>query len=172
MNALEVRPFSSIDEFQHVVDYFLNADDAYLRGMGVDPALLPDRDVWIGNLVADLDRDDRDKKTFYVAWIHNGVPVGHSNINKIVYGEEAFIHLHMWRPELRNAGTGAEFFKRSAQMFIERFKLKRLVCEPWAENPAPNRVLLKAGFTLVRSYRTVPGPIQQEQEVNRYELIP
>lgn len=172
MSAVEVRPFTTIDEFERVVDYFLNADEAYLRGMGVDPVLLPERDVWLASLVADLERDDRKKKTCYVAWIHNGVPVGHSNINKIVYGEEAFIHLHMWRPELRNSGIGAEFFKRSAQMFLDRFELKRLVCEPWAENPAPNRVLLKTGFTFVRRYRTVPGPIQREQEVNRYELAP
>lgn len=171
MDIIEVRPFSSSSDYERVVDYFLSADESFLRGMGVDPSLLPDRHSWLRMLVADLRRNDREKKTFHVAWIHNGEPVGHSNINKIIFGEEAYIHLHMWRPILRKAGIGTEFFVQSTQMFIDRFRLKRLICEPWAENLAPNRVLLKAGFKLTRRYRTVPGLINAEQEVNRYELM-
>ena len=138
--------------------------------MGVDPSLLPDRTSWLNMLVADLERDDREKKACYVGWIYNGETVGHSNVNQIRFGEEAYIHLHLWRSDLRKTGLGTEFFKRSAETFVDRFRLKRLICEPWAENPAPNRVLLKAGFKFVRKYRTVPGLIQPEQEVNRYEL--
>jgi RimJ/RimL family protein N-acetyltransferase len=85
-------------------------------------------------------------------------------------GNEAFIHLHLWDPKLRKAGLGTEFVRRSAKFFFERFKLRKLLCEPWAENPAPNRVLEKLGFKFVRRYRTVPVAIAFEQEVNRYEL--
>ena len=170
MDNMEVRPFSSSADYERAIDYFLTADDAYLLGMGVDRGLLPDRDSWLRMLVPDLERDDPEKQAFYVAWIYNGEAIGHSNINKIRFGEEAFIHLHMYKPDLRKAGLGAEFFKRSAQTFVERFKLKRLLCEPWAGNEAPNRVLLKVGFRFLRKYRTVPSLIQFEQEVNRYEL--
>jgi len=170
MDILEVRPFSSSLDHERVVDYFLNADSSYLRGMGVDPSLLPDRDSWLRTLVADLERDDREKKTCFVAWIYNGEAVGHSCINKIRFGKEAYIHLHIWRSDFRKLGIGTEFFKQSAQMFVDRFRLKRLVCEPFAENPAPNRVLLKAGFKFIRRYRTVPVPISAEIEVNRYVL--
>jgi hypothetical protein len=34
-SALEVRPFSSIDEYEGMIDYFLGAEDAFLRAMGV-----------------------------------------------------------------------------------------------------------------------------------------
>ena len=60
--------------------------------------------------------------------------------------------------------------RRSANFYFERFNLKKLVCEPWAENLAPNRVLEKLGFAFVRRYRTTPGVIAYEQDVNRYEL--
>ena len=83
---------------------------------------------------------------------------------------EAFIHLHLWKSQLRRAGLGTEFVRRSAAFYFERFNLQKLVCEPWAENPAPNRVLEKLGFAFVRRYRTIPGVIAFEQEVNRYEL--
>jgi len=170
MNTFEVRPFSSKRDCERVVDYFLNANPSYLRGMGVDPSLLPDRDCWLRTLIADLERDDREKKTCFVTWIYNGEAVGHSYINKIQFGKEAYIHLHIWRSDFRKLGIGTEFFKKSAQLFVDRFKLRRLVCEPFAENPAPNRVLLKAGFKFIRRYRTVPVPISAEIEVNRYIL--
>jgi len=53
-------------------------------------------------------------------------------------------------------------------VFLRRFGLQRLYCEPYAENPAPNRVLAKAGFRFVKRYRTISGLINSEQDVNRY----
>ena len=83
---------------------------------------------------------------------------------------EACIHLHLWNSQLRRAGLGTEFVRRSATFYFERFNLQKLVCEPRAENPAPNRVLEKLGFAFVRRHRTTPGVIAYEQDVNRYEL--
>ena len=171
IDPIEVRILSSREELERVVDYFLDADEPFLRGMGVDPALLPDRDAWLARLGADLWRDDQAKRTCYITWIYNGEAVGHSSISHIAFGVEAHIHLHMWRSDLRKAGLGTEFFKRSARTFMDKFKLKRLICEPFADNPAPNRVLSKAGFQRTKTYRTVPGPIAFEQEVNRFELL-
>ena len=48
------------------------------------------------------------------------------------------------------------------------FALRRLYCEPYADNPGPNRVLRRSDFRLVKRYRTVPGPLNFEQDVNQY----
>ncbi|MFY9738664.1 MAG: hypothetical protein WAK11_06355, partial [Candidatus Cybelea sp.] len=45
-----------------------------------------------------------------------------------------------------------------------------LYCEPYVENPAPNRALLKLGFRFIKRYRTVPGLINFDQEVNQYVI--
>jgi hypothetical protein len=45
-----------------------------------------------------------------------------------------------------------------------------MYCEPYADNPAPNRVLVKTGFRFIARYRTTPGVINFEQEVNRYVI--
>ena len=71
---------------------------------------------------------------------------------------------------MRRAGLGTEFLRRSLGVFLRRFALRRLYCEPYAENPAPNRILVKAGFRFIRRYRTIPGLINSEQDVNRYVL--
>jgi len=170
VEEIEVRPFSSRQEYELMLDYFYKADDAFLRGMGVDRLKLPERGKWLEALLADHKKPDNERDRFYLVWIFRGTRVGHSSINKIVLGDEAFIHLHLWNSELRRAGLGTEFVRRSASLYFERFNLEKLVCEPWAENPAPNRVLEKLGFAFVRRYRTVPGVIAFEQEVNRYEL--
>jgi RimJ/RimL family protein N-acetyltransferase len=165
-----IRAVSGIDEYQVIVDYFLGAPEAYLRGMGVDPARLFGREEWLQRLWADHQRPDAEKETCFVIWEIDGVAAGHSNINKIRYGDEAFIHLHLWQPNLRRRGAGRELFRQSAEHFLERFRLKRLICEPFAGNPAPNRVVPRAGFRFIRCYLREAGGINFEQEVNRYEL--
>lgn len=167
---LEVRPFGSAAEYEAMVDYFLLAGDAFLRGMGVDKNRLPPKDKWLRELLADHEVADDKKDRFYLAWIHNGQQVGHSSVNKIRVGEEAYFHLHLWRPHLRKAGLGTEFSKRSVRFYFERFRLKRLFSEPFADNPAPNKLLPKLGFKFIKRYSTVPGAINGEQEVNRYIL--
>jgi len=168
---IEVRPFSSREEYELMVDYFLKADDWFLRGMGVDRLKLPLREKWLDDLLVDYRKPDHQRDRFYLVWLLRGERVGHSSINNIIFGAEAFIHLHLWKPELRRADLGTEFMRKSANFYFDRFQLKKLLCEPWAENHAPNRVLEKLGFTLVKRYKTIPGVIAYEQEVNHYELL-
>jgi len=167
---IQIRPFTERVDYERMVDYFLGADEAFLKGMGVDPKKLPSRDKWIESAMLDHTRPDAEKDRYYLAWELDETLVGHSSINQITIGEEAFIHLHLWVRGLRRSGLGSRFFLASAAEFIRRFRLKRLYCEPYADNPAPNRVVMKSGFRFVKRYRTVPGHINFEQDVNQYVL--
>jgi RimJ/RimL family protein N-acetyltransferase len=170
IDEIEVRPFSRREEYEVMLDYFYKADDSFLRGMGVDRLKLPQRDKWLDALLADHDKPDEERDRFYLVWMFRGERVGHSSINKIVPGVEAYIHMHLWNSRLRRGGLGGEFVRQSAKFYFERFNLKKIICEPSAENVAPNRVLEKLGFAFVGRHRTVPGVIAYEQYVNRYEL--
>lgn len=153
-----------------MIDYFVDADDAFLRGMGVERALVPSKEDWLRSVLADHERADDEKDRLYVGWFYRGLQIGHSSVNRIKVGEEAFFHLHLWRPDLRTAGFGAHLCRRSIEIYFDRLRLKRLWCEPYAENPAPNRTLPKLGFQFIKRYRTVPGTINFEQDVNLYCL--
>jgi len=168
---MEIRPFQSKEEYRQLVDYFLQSTPEFLRGMGADPAKFPSRENWLTEVWNDHQKPGPEKDRFYVAWIYDGELVGHSSINKIRWGEEASIHLHLWKSQLRRNGIGAEFFRRSVNYFFEVVGLKKLYCEPYAENPAPNKVLAKLGFTLVKTYKTFPVKASFEQMVNRWELL-
>src|SRR4051812_48211308 len=90
---LEVRPFDGQPEYEQMIEYFLSSEDAFLSAMGVERSKLPSRQDWIASALRDHARAIYDKERAYLAWVHEGIAVGHSSINKIRVGEEAFIHL-------------------------------------------------------------------------------
>ena len=170
LDDFQARPFSAPGEYQGMIDYFVDADDSFLRGMGVERALVPTKQDWLRAVLADHERPDDKKDRLYVGWFYRGSQIGHSSVNRIKVGEEAFFHLHLWRPDLRMAGAGTYLCRESIKIYFDRLRLKRLWCEPYAENPAPNRTLPKLGFDFVKRYHTVPGTINFEQDVNLYCL--
>ena len=166
----QITPFSSAADYERMLDYLLEAEEPFLLAMGVDPERLPQREAWLAMLLPDLLRPDRQKQTFYLGWDCEGARIGHCNLNPLTYGERAHVHLHIWDARARRAGLGTELLRQSIRMFFQRSALQRLYCEPYAENAAPNRALAKAGFRFVKRYRTTPGLIQFEQEVNQYVI--
>jgi [ribosomal protein S5]-alanine N-acetyltransferase len=156
------------NDFEKVVDYFLNADENFLLGMGVDPSKLPSKKEWLQILAEDFPRAAEQKKFFFTIWQFNDQPIGHSNINKIIFGEEAFMHLHLWNNISRKNGTGTELLKMTLPFYFSVFQLKNLYCEPSASNPAPNKTLQKLGFDFINQYDTIPGWLNFHQTVNRW----
>jgi ribosomal-protein-alanine N-acetyltransferase len=153
-----------------IASYWSDAEPAFLIGMGVDLAKMPAKDEFRKLLVAQFDRPYKEKSTYCIVWEIDGIPTGHCNINKIVFGEEAYMHLHLWKPQSRRKGLGVELIKLTVPYFFKNYKLKTLFCEPYALNPAPNKALEKAGFTFVKTYRTIPGSVGFEQQVNRWQM--
>ena len=166
---ISVREFN-IEDSDSIVDYFLQANESFLHQMGVDVSKLPGRSEWLKLLKDEYDLPFKERKFYYLTWLINDIPVGHSNINKIIFGEEAYMHLHMWHSEKRKKGMGHEFIKMSLPYYFDRFKLKRLYCEPNAFNTAPNKTLEKSGFQFIKQYDTTPGWINYYQTVNRWCL--
>ena len=133
--------------------------------MGVDMNKMPTRQKWKEMLLEQLSQSYEEKKSYCIIWLVNGKPIGHSNINKIIFGEEAYMHLHIWYADVRKKGFGTAFIKMTLPWFFEKYKLKKLYCEPYALNPAPNKILEKAGFKFVKEYVTTPGWLNFEQPV-------
>ena len=164
-----IREFSPTD-IDLMIHYFLEADSDFLRGMGVESSKLPQANAWKQMLQEDLEQPIQNKKFYYVAWELDGQPVGHSNINKIIFGQEACMHLHLWDAQNRKSGHGIYFVHRSIDRYFKLFELKNLICEPYSMNPGPNKTLPKVGFELIKTYQTTPGWINFEQPVNRWVL--
>jgi RimJ/RimL family protein N-acetyltransferase len=167
--TLSVREIHEKD-IDNIADYFLTADDAFLINMGVDVSKVPTRDQWHNMLSVQLSQLYPQKDSYCIIWQENGVPVGHSNVNKIIFGEEAYMHLHIWKPQERKKGLGTEFVKQTLPYYFNNLQLKNLFCEPNAHNTAPNKTLEKVGFQFVKNHITTPGWLNFEQPVNLWEL--
>lgn len=153
-----------------LVAYWTTAEPDFLKAMGVDLAKMPSASDFTGMLVNQLNTPIELKRSYCMIWELDGKAVGHSNTNPTVFGEEATMHLHLWQAQNRAGGLGLAFVKLTVPQFFSNLKLKRLFCEPYALNPAPNRTLEKAGFEFVKEYITIPGSLNFEQPVKRWQM--
>jgi RimJ/RimL family protein N-acetyltransferase len=60
--------------------------------------------------------------------------------------------------------------KMSLRLYFDKFELKKLFCEPYAKNPAPNKTLERLGFDFIEQYDTTPGWLNFFQTVNRWGM--
>lgn len=149
-----------------IVDYWMNSSDDHLVGMGVDLKKVPSKTKLKNALTQAL----ISKKSYALIWEYNDEVIGHTNVNNIVVGKEAYMHIHLWENNLRKQGIGTHLIKKSLPLYFNHLKLETLYCEPFANNPAPNMVLEKIGFEFVKKYTTIPGSINFEQEVNLWKM--
>lgn len=155
---------------ESISDYFLNADEAFLINMGVDVNKLPNRNEWRNMLSIQLSQSYQEKNSYCIIWLVDDVAIGHSNVNKIIFGAEAYMHLHLWKPGARQKGLGTTLVKKTLPYFFNNLKLKKLYCEPNAFNTAPNKTLEKVGFDFIKTHVTTPGWLNFEQPVNLWEM--
>ena len=153
-----------------IADYWTTASKEYLLAMGAEIEKLPPRDYWFTALAQQLADDYNQKKAYATIWQIEGQPIGHCNLFPIYYGNEAGMHLHIWKPEHRKLGYGAQLVKLSLPLFFRNMRLKTIICEPYALNDGPNKTLEKAGFEFIKEYTTTPHSLAFEQPVKRWQI--
>jgi RimJ/RimL family protein N-acetyltransferase len=167
--ALIIREMD-LEEVDLIIDYFHGSTPEHLELLGVDPTRLPSRERWRERYAGEYEQAVHDRSTLLVVWELDDVPVGFSTADKIVYGEQAHMHLHLIDPQQRRSGIGSACMRETADFYFKALALQRLFCEPNAFNVAPNRILQSVGFRYVKTYKTVPGPLNYHQPVTRWVL--
>lgn len=157
-------------DIEHIVSYWCNATPDFLERIGVDVKKIPPAEKLEETLTHEIKQPLNRKLSYTLIWFINNEPVGHANLTKIEYGKEANMHLHLWHPKEREKGLGTKFIRLSLPYFFENLKLERLYCEPYALNPAPNKILEKVGFQVEKEYVGIPGFVNFEQLVWRWKL--
>jgi len=167
---LSVRPLAA-DDFDGFINYWLGLSQAEIERLGVAIDRVPSAARMRSDLEAMLIAPDDQVRSFVLAWCINGEAIGHSSLKDIVPGDSGSIHLHMWRADLRGKGHGPHLFCLAAVDFYERFKLKRITCEPKADNPLPNRLLQRIGFPLISTRIGRSSELSTICKLNRYDIV-
>lgn len=158
------------EESTIIVDYFHGSPPEHLETLGVDPTRLPPQTAWREAIAQQLPLPIERRKNIFVAWLQEDRLIGFSTADKITFGEQAYMHLHIVHAKLRNNGAGTDCVRESVALYFSLLGLKRLFCEPNAFNVAPNRTLQRAGFKYLKTHMTVPGPLNFRQAVNRWVI--
>lgn len=160
--TITVRPMT-LQETALIIEYFHEATPEHLEMLGVDPTRLPPALQWQRLYEQILDLPVEQRNSFLVSWLSDETFLGFSTADKISFGQQANMHLHITHPSLRKQGIGVECVRKTVELYFQVLKLKQLFCEPSAFNVAPNRTLQKAGFAYVKTHMTVPGPLNFHQ---------
>jgi RimJ/RimL family protein N-acetyltransferase len=167
---LTVRPLVPKD-FNGFINYWLGLSQAEIACMGVAIDRMPSATQMRRDLEAMLAAPKDAARSFVLAWCINGEAIGHSSLKGIVPGGFGNVHLHMWRADLRGKGYGPRLFCLAAVDFYDRFKLKRMICEPKADNPSPNRLLQRIGFPLISTRVGTSSELSVICKLNRYDIV-
>ena len=165
---LSVRPLGT-EDFDGFISYFTQPSKRDAERMGLDIRRVPSAAQLRSDLNAMICAPQT--SSFVLAWCVDAKAIGHSSLKNIVPGDSGNMHLHMWRSDLRGKGYGPCLFCLSALDFYDRFSLKRIICEPKADNPAANRLLQKIGFPLTLTHVAASSEISIVCELNRYEIL-
>ena len=168
-NSLRVRETKQ-EDIKYFVNYWLDSTPEFLAGLGVDLNKIPKKKQLIDLVSSQIRIPMEKRKSYFLTWLINGEPVGCSNLNQIVFGKQAFMHLHLYHGDNRQKGIGTEFVKKSLPFYFENLHLQQLFCEPYSLNPGPNKTVEKIGFEFVKQYKTIPGASNFEQLVNQWRL--
>lgn len=177
------------EEAQYIIDYWCfnptyNTPEI-LYQMGADPTKFPQPDIWKQTIEQDFDKPSLKERSLYYLLAYDSSsattsgssidkksPFGHCNLNTIDYErQQACLHLHLWDGSLRQQGLGMKMVQESISMFFDKFPfLQRLYCEPRAENPGPNKIMKRLGFTLESTQETIPFPVCFLQNTNKWRM--
>jgi RimJ/RimL family protein N-acetyltransferase len=166
---LSVRPLATedLDEF---VDYWMNLSQGEIERMGVAIERVPSAIQMRSELETAIAAPVDTLSSFVLVWCLDAKAIGHSSLKDIRPRDFGSLHLHMWRPDLRGKGYGPRLFCLAALDFYERFKLKRMICEPKAGNSIANRMLQKIGFPLLLTRVGASSELSVICELNRYDI--
>lgn len=166
---LSVRE-ATVSDIAHICNYWFTASRSHLMAMGVEPSKMIERSALNSMLKTQLALPIRERNSMCYIWEMDGKPIGHCNSNPTRFGQEAKMHLHIWDDNYRRLGIGLQLLEMTIPKFFQQLNLKLLICEPYAQNEAPNRTLAKAGFVFEREHVTTPGGHSFEQPVNTWIL--
>jgi RimJ/RimL family protein N-acetyltransferase len=166
---LSVRPLA-IEDLDGFIDYWTNLSQEEIERMGVATERVPAPIRMRADLEAAIGAGDKGVDSFVLVWCVDGKAIGHSSLKDILPSDFGRIHLHIWRSDLRGKGYGPRLFCLAALDFYKRFNLKRMICEPKADNPMPNRMLQKIGFPLLVRRVGTSSELSKMCELNCYDI--
>src|SRR5882672_4998655 len=101
-----------LEEVGVVIDYFHGACAEHPETLGVDPTRLPEPSKWRQLHEYEFAQPVERRRSFMVLWELEGRQIGFSSVDKLTYGKEAHMHLHVIHPGRPSTSAHLAFMAR------------------------------------------------------------
>ena len=139
---------------------------AMSRGLGVDPMKLPSREIWRAHYDRDFALPIEQRRSFLMLWTLDAAPIGFSSADKIVIGEQAFMHLHIFdsgRRQMSSEDRPAFLSFDDLRKAVRKLKLLLLERDTVVFHSHPNRP-----FVIVERHHIGITVVNVQLRLNRF----
>ncbi len=168
---LQIRDFNLTD-LESYLNYFYHSPKGFLSSISVDEEKFPTQ-TFMRTRMEDLCHkfpNVEGSQNPALSIVYDLRPAGVHPLNELTPGESAAIHAHIYKPELRKIGLGSVSLPIAAKIFIERFKLKRLMFKIPLQNAGGLRVLEKLQIREVGKETLNLGIVKAGTAARAFEL--
>ena len=81
LSVREIQP----RDIEPLSDYWFKSEPEFLINMGVDLSKMPTREQWKEMLEQQISQTYKEKQSYFIIWLLDNEPIGHSNINRIIF---------------------------------------------------------------------------------------
>jgi RimJ/RimL family protein N-acetyltransferase len=153
---IKIRELQASD-IDGIIAYFHFLSAADLAQIGIDDASLKREDDWKNWFEQNLYQSLNKLAAYFLVWELDEVMVGFTFVDRIVYGEDAYLYMYLIKPQLRKSGYGQKLLQQSIKTLFDQFKFDQLYCESSAINTQAQRALQACGFKYVKTHNQ-PSP--------------
>jgi RimJ/RimL family protein N-acetyltransferase len=135
------------DDIDALVDYWIDADPAYLDFLGVDREKLGSDDDVRRRFASLIRTGDPDQERVAFVSTLDGVVTSYTNFH-FVSPEENYMHAHVIRPSARGKGMASSSFANLMRVVFAEFpRVENLLFVTQPHNDRINHLLTRAGLT-------------------------
>jgi hypothetical protein len=96
--------------------------------------------------------------------------IGFSTADKIVFGQEAFMHLHIVNPDLRQIGYGTKCVEETVKSILRPSSCNGFSASRMRSISGRTELFSARVSKYVKTHQTVPGSLNYHQAVIRWGL--
>jgi RimJ/RimL family protein N-acetyltransferase len=152
--------------------YWYESEPAFLQNMGVEPSLLPAREVRDRNFRKLIGANPATCDSYVLTMEFAGKPIGYALCNYIDRARGTCEgHIHFFQQESRRKGYASLVFTSMIERTTELLGVQEMILEPSANNAAVNGFLQKLGYKPELTFLKPARGICRAMEVNRYRWV-
>ncbi|MNS64575.1 hypothetical protein D3C72_977090 [compost metagenome] len=140
-----------LGDLQHILNYWFHSPEGFVESMGVDLAKMPTESEMNEHLTKRLQVNATLEKSRLNALVilHDNRPIGFHTLVPFTEGESGVFHAHIWQADMRKKGVGYHSYPKACLLFMERFKLQKIIFKTPEQNIGAIKVKEKLGIRCI-----------------------